>query len=87
MNRSIQNEIRNRLPNQMLALPQVFLEGQLLGVSPTPGSRRRRPNVIISFKRFFCHVHQNTSISKSRRAKTSSEPSSSPHHSFISLIQ
>ncbi|OXA38099.1 Glutaredoxin domain-containing cysteine-rich protein 1 [Folsomia candida] len=31
MNRSIQNEIRNRLPNQMLALPQVFLEGQLLG--------------------------------------------------------
>jgi glutaredoxin domain-containing cysteine-rich protein 1 len=32
MNRSIQNEIRNRLSNQMLALPQVFLEGQLLGV-------------------------------------------------------
>lgn len=34
MNRSIQNEIRLRLPNfNQLALPQVFLEGQHLGVS------------------------------------------------------
>lgn len=34
MNRSIQNEIRHRLPNfNQLALPQVFLEGQHLGVT------------------------------------------------------
>ncbi|CAL8081697.1 unnamed protein product [Orchesella dallaii] len=32
MNRSIQNEIRHRLPNfNQLALPQIFLEGQYLG--------------------------------------------------------